>query len=246
MRYSDPRLVQHLAAAYVLGTLGGGARRRFHRLLRQRPDLALAVAQWEGRLGRLASVVPPATPSPRVWEAIAARTRPAAPTLPESAPRATRGWRWLPGVAAFGAGAAVAMALWLTLPGLLVTPDQVAMRTGERLPQSYVGLLTDARGDGKLLVSSLRHGRTLVVKAIGPMPAPAAGRQLVLWAVPGNGPPFALGTAPASGSAQSQLPDTSERLLAKVTKLVVTEEAAGALPAMPGVPLYTGNCAKLW
>ena len=39
MRYTHPALLDHLASAYVLGTLGGGARRRFERLLRDRSDV---------------------------------------------------------------------------------------------------------------------------------------------------------------------------------------------------------------
>ena len=60
----------------MLGTLGGGARRRFVRLLRDRSDLQLLVAQWEGRLGLLASSVPVQKPPQSVWTAIEARTRP--------------------------------------------------------------------------------------------------------------------------------------------------------------------------
>jgi len=119
------------------------------------------------------------------------------------------------------------------------------MRSGEKLPQSYVGLLTDAQGDGKLLVSSLRHGRTMTVKVIGPITPPAAGR-LVLWAVPTDAPPFMLGPVPTSGSAVSMLPDTSERLLSQVRQLVVTLES-GERPAAPSpVVVFSGNCAKLW
>ena len=62
MRYSDPSLVDRLAAAYVLGSLAGGARRRFERLLQQRADVALTVAGWESRLGRLAQSIPPRAP----------------------------------------------------------------------------------------------------------------------------------------------------------------------------------------
>jgi anti-sigma-K factor RskA len=241
MKYSDPQLVDSLAAAYVLGTLAGAARRRFERLVRDRGDVALAVAAWEQRLGGLAQVVPSRSAPARVWQAIDQRTRPAAP-------RAAASWNWLP--AGFGIGGLVAgmlatLALLYVAPALFLSADQVALRSGGRLPQSYVGLLTDAQGNGKLLVSSLRHGRTMTVKVIGPIAPPPAGARLVLWALPAQGAPFVLGDVPASGSASSDLPGTSEQLLSKVTKLAVTLESVPA-PAMPGPTVYAGNCAKLW
>lgn len=244
MKYADPQLIDHLASAYVLGTLGGAARRRFERLQRDRADVRLAVVLWESRLGELGQAVPPRVPSPRVWAAIEARTRPIATAAPAQASP----WRWLQpagwGTGGWLAGLVTASLLFVLVPGLFVSSDQVAMRTGERLPQSYVGLLTDAQGNGKLLVSSLRHGRTMTVKVIGPITPPAQGR-LVLWAVPANAPAFMLGTVPASGSATSVLPDSSEKLLSKVQKLVVTLET-DAVPATPGAAVFSGNCAKLW
>ena len=119
------------------------------------------------------------------------------------------------------------------------------LRTTGRLPQSYVGLLTDEQGNGKLLVSSLRQGRTMTVKAIGAIAPPPEGKQLVLWALPAEGSPFVLGSVPLKGSVTSELPDTSERLRSKVTKLSVTVEAT-ANPASPVTVVYRGNCAKLW
>ena len=243
MRYAQPELVDRLASAYVLGTLSVRARRRFERLKRDRADVQLAVAQWESRLNRLAASVPPVPPSPRVWQAIEQQTRPAA--RPEGAP-ARRGW-WLPagmGLGGLALGAVLTSLVLLSTPTLLFTPDQVAMRSGQKLPQSYVGLLTDAQGNGKLLVSSLRHGRTMTIKVIGPI-APAAQGRLVLWAAPADGAAFVLGEVPTSGSATSQLPGTSEELLSKVGKLFVTVET-DPQPATPGTPVYTGNCAKLW
>ncbi|MBX3658643.1 MAG: anti-sigma factor [Ramlibacter sp.] len=243
MRYSSPALVDHLAASYALGTLTQRARRRFERLLRDRVDVQLALAQWEQRLGGLAQSVPSRTAPPRVWAAIEARTRPSAPQRQAAGPASwlrPAGW----GLGGVLAGAALALATLLSAPTLFISADQVAMSAGERLPQSYVGLLTDAQGNGKLLVSSLRHGKTMTVKVIGPIAPPEAGR-LVLWAVPAQGPAFVLGEVPANGSAVSQLPDTSEKLLSRVTRLLVTQETA-ASPAAPGTPVYSGNCAKLW
>jgi len=242
MKYSDPQLVEHLASAYVLGTLTGGARRRFERLRADRPDVQLATARWEARLGQLAHSVPALRPSPRVWKAIEARTRAPAAAAPRSGGSWLRPAGW--GFGGVAAGVLATVALLFSAPTLFLTADQVAMRAGEKLPQSYVGLLTDTQGNGKLLVSSLRHGRTMTVKVIGPITPPASGR-LVLWAVPATGAAFALGTVPASGSAVSQLPGTSEQLLSKVTKLVVTLETTEA-PSTPGTVVFSGNCAKLW
>lgn len=243
MRYTQPRLLEHLASSYVLGTLTGGARRRFERLQRDRADVRGLVMQWETRLGQLAVSVPAQQPSPQLWKAIAARTQPqvAAPS---------GGWlgRLKPAGFGFGglaAGVIAASVLFVTAPGLFMTSDQIAMRTGEKLPQSYVGLLTDAQGNGKLLVSSLRHGKTMTVKVIGPITPPASGK-LVLWAVPASGAAFAIGTVPTTGSAVSMLPDTSEKLLSKVSKLVVTLETDAAPAAPSAAVVFSGNCAKLW
>lgn len=267
MRYTHPALLDHLASAYVLGTLGGGARRRFERLLRDRGDVQLLVVQWEGRLGLLATSVPRQQPSSRVWVAIEARTLPRVVTGSDMAAggaSASGGWAgalWgrngvLQGLAGLVLGVVATVALVVAVPTLFVSSDQVALRAGDKLPQAYVGLLTDAAGNGKVLVSSLRHGRTLTVKVIGPItlpaipesPKPAAGAapHMVLWAVPADGAPFVLGLVPVAGSAVSVLPDTSEKLLLKVSKLMVTLETSATPPMPSSTVLFTGNCAKLW
>lgn len=252
MRYSDPALLDHLASTYVLGTLSGGARRRFEQLQRDRLDVRTRVSEWETRLGQLAISVPHHQPPVQLWQAIAARTQPAAakpsPSRAASAPNAGwSGW-WKPvgfGAGGLAAGVLAASLVFLTAPAFFTTSDKVAMRSGEKLPQSYVGLLTDAQGNGKLLVSSLRQGRTMTAKVIGPITTPTTGR-LVLWALPAGGTPFAIGNMPTSGSAISILPDTSEKLLSKVSKLVVTLET-GAAPISPSTTIvFSGNCAKLW
>ena len=62
------------------------------------------------------------------------------------------------GFGGLAAGVLAASALFFLAPTLFVSSEQIAMRSGERLPASYVGLLTDAQGNGKVLVSSLLSG----------------------------------------------------------------------------------------
>ena len=264
MRYTSPALIDHLASGYVLGTLAGGARRRVVRQQRERADIRAQGTAWETRLGQLAIAVPPARPSGTLWQAIAGRTQPgalAASIAPGQAPqqapvkapprsKSDSGWArwWRPasfGIGGLASGAIAASLVFLTAPALFTNTDQIAMRSGEKLPQSYVGLLTDAQGNGKLLVSSLRHGRTLTAKVIGPLSAPAAGR-LVLWALPATGTPFRVGTMPTVGSSVIGLPESSEKLFSTVSKLAVTIETDPE-PDQPGTNVVlSGNCAKLW
>jgi anti-sigma-K factor RskA len=245
MRYSHPDLIDRLAAEYALGTLHGGARRRFIRLLADRADVRLAVAQWEQRLSPLANSISPVNPPAAAWHAIEQRTRPA------EASRATTSW-WQPaswGLGGLAAGVSLCAAVLFTAPTLLFTADQIAMRSGEKLPQSYVGVLTDAQGNGRLLVSSLRHGKTVTVKVIGAGELGSEQESLQLWALPpanvNGGTPFFLVNVPVKGSAQALLPDTSEKLLSKITKLTVNK-ANTAQPGTPGELVLSGSCAKLW
>jgi len=247
MRYTDTKLLEHLAASYVLGTLQGGAQRRFERLRADRVDVQMLVTQWETRLGQLALSIPAQAPSSDLWPAIAARTQGPKGKLAPHTPPAWLGWL-LPAGFGFGGlavGVLAASAVFFVAPTLFVSSEQIAMRSGERLPPSYVGLLTDAAGNGKVLVSSLRHGKAMTVKIIGPITAPPLGR-FVLWAHPSEGVPFAVGTVPAKGSAVSTLPDTSEKLFSKVSKLTITLETEATPTSPHGPVMFSGNCAKLW
>ena len=69
--YQSARAVDELAAQYVLGTLQGGARRRFAAVAAQRPEVAARVQDWEARLHRLAHALPAAKPSPALWQRMA-------------------------------------------------------------------------------------------------------------------------------------------------------------------------------
>lgn len=240
MNLLRPELLDLLAREYALGTLHGGARRRFERVLLGSPAARMALSTWQERLGPLAASLAPLEPREQVWQGLEQRLFPAA------APPARRGWlaSLLSGRTLGGALAGVLLCVLL----LRAQPGLIGMEpASDGLPASYVGLLTDASGKPTVLASSRRHGRTLTVKMLQPVQVPA-GRVAQLWALPKEGAPFPVGVVPASGSAQVRLADTSEKLFFSVPRLAVSFEpapvAAGAAPS--GEFVLTGNCVKLW
>jgi anti-sigma-K factor RskA len=237
--------IELLAREYALGTLQGGARRRFERLLRGSPAAAQAVASWQRRLGHLAQSVPAIEPSPALWQGLEARLFGSA-AAPAGAPR--RGWRrWMPTLGGALAGVALCAVLLQQQPqwaGLQRIVPEGAM------PPSYVGVLSDAAGQPVLVAGATRFGRRLTLKVLQPIAVPP-GQVARLWALPSDGrPAFALGTVPAGGKVIVPLDQSPDLLFAQVSRLGVRiEPAAQALPPPGAAPenfVLSGPCLKLW
>lgn len=243
MNYDRPELLDRLAAEYVFGTLGPQARRRFERLRRTLPAADAAARAWEARLIPLSRPVPVEAPPPRVWEAIDRRTGGLA------APAAGGGgWRaWLTPTLGFAFGILATVGVIRLYPASVIPFDDIVQQRGT-LPASYVGLLLDADGAPTVLASSTRHGTTLTFKFLRPVAVPA-GKVAVLWALPKDGAPFALGVIPApqGNRAVLTMADTSEKLLSNVTRLAISFEAGPPAPgSAPGSFVLSGHCVKLW
>jgi len=73
MDYGKSDLADALAAEYVLGTMHGGARRRFEALLPAHVALRRATAAWQERLLPLTAAIDPVEPPGEVWRKISDR-----------------------------------------------------------------------------------------------------------------------------------------------------------------------------
>lgn len=240
MNYLLPERLQALARDHAIGTLTGGARRRFERLVREHPQAAQVAAQWQSSLAPLAAEVPPIEPREAVWLGLQARL-----FKPTSVPNQTKApwWqRW------FAAPAGVLAGALLCTLVLQQNPAWIGHEAyQEALPQSYVGLLSDSAGKPTVLASSRRHGRTLTLKMLQPIDPPA-GTEARLWALPKDGSaPVPLGPVPAKGSATLALSAASEKLFFSVERLAVSFEPTGADALRPSQPfVISGPCVKLW
>ena len=247
MNYLLPERLDALAREYATGTLAGGARRRFERLLREQPMARGAVAGWQQRLVVLAEGVPPMEPRAAVWAGLEQRLfKPGG-----SAVSKPSWWQLLLGGRTLG-GALAGVLLCVLV--LRLQPGWVGLEPAvDGLPASYVGLLLDGAGKPTLLASSRRQGRQLSVKLLQPLAVPP-GRVAQLWALPRDGSApvavavVALAALKPGGSTTVQLPERSEALFFKVDRLAVSLEAAPVAPGgQPGSPfVVSGHCVKLW
>jgi anti-sigma-K factor RskA len=251
MKLASRALVDHLAAQYALGQLSSRAAKRLEAYARIRSDIRAAIAAWNDRVHALATSVPAVQPTSELWLRIEDRLFGTA----KSQRQASWSVQWLRDLAMpvklFAAGALGAVLAVLTIYFVVPQPNSIDVAALKRdaLPQSYVGLLLDSKDSATLLASSLRHGKTLTVKLLKPLPVDSK-LQYRLWAMPNDGVPFSLGVIPASGNATLALADTSEKLLSKVQRLVVLSEPTGSAlqsgSAPKGTPVLTGHCVKLW
>src|SRR5215218_8166276 len=68
--HAHPELLELLAASHALGTLRGGARRRFEALAREQAPVRAAALVWQSRLASMAELQPPVVPDAAVWTRI--------------------------------------------------------------------------------------------------------------------------------------------------------------------------------
>lgn len=236
--YRNPSAIEQLAAAYVLGTLRGGARRRFEAVMRTQPGVVEAVNEWTRRLGPLHQALPEVAPSAGLWTRIERATiRPAAPAASPS------WWRRLLSPAPVGA-LVVGLLVGTSLP-LLWQAQQSASRDME-LPDSYVGVLATTQGQPGLIVSSLRQGRRVDIKQVTPVAVPA-GQTLYLWRIDKTGAVAPVGPVPQGKFTHMALDAPAEKVFFPAVELAVSLEPAGSRPQAPSSPfVYRGLCGKLW
>lgn len=234
--HANPRLLDMLASEYVLGTLRGGARRRFERWLADDALLRAAVARWQDRLQPMAELAPPAQPPAGVWEALDSRLGLSAP-VPSVSPR-KRFWLDLREDLAFWRGLGlVSTALASILLSVLLTR---LAAPGTEAP-SYLALLADDRAQPAVLVSASTPRGHLSVKLL--VPPPPADRSLELWALPQGGAPQSLGLVDSAS-----LPLPSEFDPDSAPTLAVSLEPRGGSPdrrAPSGPVIYKGRLLKL-
>jgi anti-sigma-K factor RskA len=231
VRYDDAPTRQALAAEYVLGTLRGPARRRFERLMAQRPECREEVERWAQQLAGFAVDVPAVEPPPHVWSSIRDRI---GDSRPQSSSSALRWWKAL-AVAGSLAAIVLAVALFVVQQPAVIAP-QVALLKDE---QSRTGWLVRF-APGQMGRPEIR----VLVEGAAPIP----DRVFELWVLPGAGAaPVSLGLLPVQGDAVLAVSEQVRPILEQGAALAVSVEPPGGSPTgqPTGPVLYQGKLVAI-
>lgn len=245
-----PELLDHLAASYALGTLRGGARRRFETLARQSASVRAAAVIWQERMASMTELQTAEIPSPNVWKRIENLVQ--AEALPRAEPdlasaalslrplhRALQWWR--AGALAGGLAALVAVTVAVRLEGEVEGRE---LRLAELTQQKgaldaqlqavsrieYVAVLADDKANASLLVTFDPRNQRLVLKRVGGFQE-ASDKSLQLWALPPSGKPQSLGVLAAGPVVRLAAQEAQVR---EVPALAISLEPKGGVPSETG------------
>ncbi|MBL8520632.1 MAG: anti-sigma factor [Betaproteobacteria bacterium] len=218
MKLDSPNLQSRLAAEYVLGTLHGAARRRFHDYLARDAGLRAAVTHWEGHLTPLAGRLREVAPPDRVWTRIEARI--------DGARRPATSPRWLPFWRNLGLGAsALAVALFAVL---------VAGPQAPREPM-LTSVLAEENNTARVVVDQPKND-LLQVKMVKPWKA-MGGMVLELWVIGPDGKPRSIGVINDTGMTQIVLVGLDNKLKDGMMFALSKEPPGGSPTGAPTGPV---------
>ena len=241
-----PDLLDRLAASYALGTLRGGARRRFETLAREHATVRAAALVWQTRWSGLTELQPAIDPAPAVWTRIdnlvqadkaaaamqAARVPPAA-AAPGGWWRSLLVWRGAAAAGAIATLAAVVVGVQVNGGLRATTGAQIAtlQQQLQATPQiQYVAVLANDKADASMLVTFDPKNNQLVLQRVGGFQE-GADKSLQLWALPPGQGPRSLGVL---GHDKLLKLVAQEGDVKEVPTLAISLEPLGGVPSATG------------
>ena len=243
-----PELVDRLAASFALGTLRGGARRRFEALAREHTPVRVAALSWQARLASLSELQAISEPDPAVWTRIdnLVRSEKEARAMQlarePDARQTTRiaagptGWLrslglWRSATAAGALATVVVVVTGLNLREQMGNEINQLQAKLQAAPQiEYVAVLSDDKQAASMLVTFDAKSKKLMLQRLGGFQE-TGDRSLQLWALPPSGGPKSLGVL---GSEPLLRLTAAEGDVREVPTLAISLEPKGGVPSAGG------------
>lgn len=242
-----PETLDRIAASYALGTLRGGARRRFESMARAQAPVRAATLAWQSRLAAMTELQEQVAPDPAVWTRINNLVQADRELLQMQKARSAAA---TPGPARSGlTGWLNALLLWRSVAVAGVVASAVLMVSGVTLRQqldgqiaqlrsqlqaapklAYVAVLSDEKSSASMLVTFDPDKRTLTVQRVGTFQE-GGDKSLQLWGLPAAGGPRSLGVL---GQDRVIRISASEGDVREIPMLAISLEPKGGVPGAGG------------
>ena len=249
----NPDLLDRLAASYALGTLRGGARRRFEALARQSATVRAAALIWRERFASMTELQATNQPSANVWKRIEnlLDAQPGVAPAKENAmlEKLRRGlglWRGAAVAAALASVAAVVVGVNLSrevatrenqLAQVKQQGTQLAAQNAQlaarmqAMPQiQYVAVLANDQSSPSVLVTFDPKQNMMTFKRVGGYQE-GPDKSLQLWALMPSGGPKSLGVL---GTQPVMQVPAAEGEVRQMPMLAVSLEPKGGVPGEGG------------
>lgn len=242
---NNPDLLDHLASTYALGTLRGGARRRFETLAREHAPVRAAALIWQTRLASMNELQPQSVPDAAVWTRIdnlvqgeqqAQAMQATRESARQNEPPVLTGWLrslllWRGAAAAGALATAFVVVTGLNLRDQMGGEIQQLQAKLQATPQiDYVAVLADGQSAASMLVTFDPKNNKLTLQRVGGYQE-ADDRSLQLWALPPTGGPRSLGVL---GRDKLLRLTAGEADVREVPALAISLEPKGGVPSAGG------------
>ena len=242
---NNPDLLDHLASTYALGTLRGGARRRFETLAREQAPVRAAALIWQTRLASMNELQPQSVPDAAVWTRIdnlvqgeqqAQAMQATRESARQNEPPVLTGWLrslllWRGAAAAGALATAFVVVTGLNLRDQMGGEIQQLQAKLQATPQiDYVAVLADEKSAASMLVTFDPKNNKLTLQRVGGYQE-ADDRSLQLWALPPTGGPRSLGVL---GRDKLLRLTAGEADVREVPALAISLEPKGGVPSAGG------------
>jgi anti-sigma-K factor RskA len=238
---SNPELLDKLCAAYALGTMKGGARRRLENYARQSATVRASLLLWQERMVAMIELVPQVEPSAHVWPSIERKVKNEIQNsrageyiaLANSAEKLLRATisRWR-GIAMAGGLATAASVLigWQQYTQVNRVNQELVAAASATPQLRYVAVLADDKSNANILITVDSKNNQIAVQRVGQFKE-ADEKSLQLWSIPKSGAPTSLSVLDSEKLMRLKVSNT---LLDSSEVLAVSLEAKGGVPSEKG------------
>ncbi|MFC0350969.1 anti-sigma factor [Undibacterium danionis] len=174
--------LQHkLAAEFVLGTLRGGARRRFNTWLQTDPHLQQIVREWQAHLMPMMEFSTAKVPQAQVWNNIEKQLKLGAERSQKAVFQFLHELKFWRGLSMIASAALILVALFVLKPQDNGLPAEM-----------YVATLSDEKAQPIAIISSDSKRRQVLLRFVN-RPQVASNQSLELWSISKEGKVRSLG-----------------------------------------------------